>query len=836
MLKKCPPLWLFLAILALSSCKKTDPDPEITVKEMKNLQVSSAFNWETSRDVTFSISSEFSSVIAITSETGDIQFYRGFFNRLTDLFQVKLNIPTRITKVRVNGIPLTISGDVVTVSLSNDLKNTHNGHPKEIPSLGLIAAWHFDENAGTTANDAAGDHHGVIDNAMWTSGIRGSALEFDGSVSSHVRMSNGGLFNPVGNNISFSFWFRLNAVGNNGTFIFQNVKYIVNMDAQGKITFALYTPDWKAVNSGAGNRILDTDWHHVAVTYDGSVMKIFLDGLQRTSTPNTGNLRSSTSDVYIGKQTTSKPFTGIIDEMLVYERALTETEILEIYGSTPDPGSGENDLVSYWNLNENTGNIANDSLGGNNGTITGASWGAGISGSCLVFNGTTGAVRAPSKLNLNPVYGITMMAWAKTTENKTSKIFQKGDWDGHGLGQGNWDGWDAHIMLSDNTEHSVDWGGGLPILNEWYHLAMTYDGQQLKLYVNGQLRNSLAVTGLLKVNNRDLSIGSDNNLQKWFNGSIDELKFFNQALDATEIQANYTHTGNSPDQDGDGVPDEDDAYPDDPARAFNNYSPADGFGTLAFEDLWPGTGDYDFNDLVLDYRFITITNANNKVSDIVATFIIRAIGAGLQNGFGFQLPGTGIPESDVEVTGFKLTESYINLNANGTEAGQEKITVVVFDNVNKIMPSPGGFGVNVEPGAPFLTPDTTLVTVSFKANTYTMDDIAMDSFNPFMIINLDRGKEVHLPDNPPTSLVNQAWFKTGNDDSDPASGRYYKTQKNLPWAIRISSGFDYTIEKAQITSAYLKFAAWAESSGVQYPDWYLNNNGYRNESHIYQVP
>lgn len=835
MLKKYPPLWLFLAILALSSCKKTDPDPETNVKEMKNLQVSSTFNWETSRDVTFLISSEFSSVVTITSEDGDIQFYRGFFNRLTDLFHVKLNIPARFTKVRVNGIPVTISGDVATVSLSNGLKSAHNGHPKEIPTLGLIAAWHFDENAGTTANDAAGDHHGVINNAMWTSGIRGSALEFDGSVSSHVRMANGGLFNPVGNNISFSFWFRLNAVGNNGTFIFQNVKYIVNLDAQGKITFALYTPDWKAVNSGVSNRVLDTDWHHVAMTYDGSEMKIYLDGLQRTSTPNTGDLRSSTSDVYIGKQTTSKPFTGIIDEMLMYERALTETEILQIYGSTPDPGSGENALVSYWNLNENTGTIANDSLGGNNGTITGASWGEGISGSCLVFNGTTGAVRAPSKLNLNPVYGITMMAWAKTTENKTAKIFQKGDWDGHGLGQGNWDGWDARIMLSDNTEHSIDWGGGLPILNEWYHLAMTYDGQQLKLYVNGQLRNSLAVTGLLKVNNRDLSIGSDNNLQKWFNGSIDELKFFNQALDATEIQTNYIHTGNSPDTDGDGVPDEDDAYPEDPARAFNNYSPADGFGTLAFEDLWPGTGDYDFNDLVIDYRFKTITNANNKVSDIVVTFIIRAIGAGLQNGFGFQLPGNGIPETDVEVAGFRLTESYINLNENGTEAGQEKITVVVFDNVNKIMPS-SGFGVNVEPGAPYLTPDTTMVTVSFKSNTYSMDDIAMDRFNPFLIINLDRGKEVHLPDNPPTSLVDLAWFKTGNDDSDPASGRYYKTQKNLPWAIRISSGFDYTIEKAQITSAYLKFVAWAESSGTQYPDWYLNNSGYRNESNIYQVP
>ena len=171
-----------------------------------------------------------------------------------------------------------------------------------------------------------------------------------------------------------------------------------------------------------------------------------------------------------------------------------------------------------------------------------------------------------------------------------------------------------------------------------------------------------------------------------------------------------------------------------------------------------------------------------------------------------------------------------------TEAEQDKITVIVFDNVCKIMPSPGGFGVNTVPGNTYVKPDTTIVTVSFKPNTYAIEDLLIDSFNPFMIVNLDRGKEIHLPDNPPTSLVNPSYFKTSEDNSDPASGRYYKTKSNLPWAVRISSSFDYTNESAQITSAYLKFAAWAESGGVQYTDWYLKNSGYRDESNIFQVP
>ena len=827
-------LFMFLVILIISSCKKNDPGTGVTADQMKDLKVPSGFNWETSRDVTFQIYSDQSSVISITSVTGDMQYYRGFFNGLDNYLPVRLNIPSYITQLLVNSIPVTISGITVPVYLTKTLKSGIIPHPVNIPSAGLIAAWHFNENSGTTAGDSVAGHNGVITGAAWVPGIRGSALQFNGT-DNQVQISKTG-FNPVGGSISFSFWFRLNAVGDNGTFIYQNVKYIVSIDAQGRPGFALYTPVWSSLNSGYTNRVLDTDWHHVAMTYDGSMMRLYLDGLLRTYTAKTGNLQLSAGDVYIGKETPINPFKGTIDEMLVYDRALTDSEVLEIYGSTPDPGNGGGDLVSYWKLDENSGSTANDSKGVNTGTITGATWGQGVSGSCLVFNGTAGAVKVPSKLNLNPVYGLTMMAWAKTASYATTKIFQKGDYDGHGLGLGNWDGWGAQIRLVGNTTAGLSWGGGLPILNQWYHLAMTYDGQQLKFYVNGQLRNSKAVTGLLYVNSRDLSIGSDDGAQKFFNGSIDECKFFGRALDPTEIQANYSQTGNSPDQDGDGIADADDAYPRDPARAFNNYSPLTGYGSLAFEDLWPGTGDYDFNDLVVDYRFKTITNANNKVTEVQATFVIRAIGAGFQNGFGFQFPGNLVAAADVEAAGYKLKESFIHLNPNGTEAGQDKITVIVFDNVNKIMPSQGGFGVNTVPGETYVKPDTTVISMIFKPNTYSIADVGIDQFNPFMIINLDRGKEIHLSDHSPTSLVNQAYFKTGDDDSDPASGRYYKTKSNLPWAIRISSGFNYTNERAQITSGYLKFSAWAQSAGIQYPDWYLKNSGYRDESNIYQVP
>ncbi len=833
--RRCKTLMLISMLVLLSllnSCKKNDPVVTPAGDRMQDLKVPASFDWETSRTITFRIIAEYSTVVNITSESGDISYFRGYHNGIGEWLEMDVNIPAYVTSVKVNGNLAALTGPVVSVDLTGSAADAPAFKPLSIPLSGLLAAWHFDENQGTVASDAVGGHHGTITGAQWTSGIKGSALHFDGT-GNQVQVPNSG-FNPTGSAISFSFWFRLDNVGDNGAFIFQNVKYILKMDAQGRIGFALYTPVYKSVTMNYADRILDTDWHHGVATYDGSEMKIYVDGNLKVTGANTGNLQSTTSDVYIGYQKTLNPFKGIIDEMLVYDRALTQQEVEQILVSTPDPGTGEADMISWWKLDENGGTVAADSKDGNDGFITNATWGTGIAGSCLVFDGTAGLVTAPNKPNLNPVTGITMMAWAKTRENKTCKIFQKGDWDGHGIGQGKWDGWQVHVRMADNTSQSIHWGGGLPILNEWYHLAMTYDGQQLKFYVNGQLRNSKPVTGVLKVNGRDLSIGSDNGAQKYFNGSIDDLKFFGRALDITEIQANFEQTGTSSDQDGDGIPDTDDSYPKDPARAFDNFHPASGYATLAFEDLWPGKGDYDFNDLVLDYRFRIITDAGNKVTEIAATFVIRAIGAGLRNGFGFQLPDGTVSQADMEAAGIKLTEEYIVLDPNGLESGQERPTVIVYDNVSNIMPSPGGFGVNVQPGAPYVDPDTTVVSMLFKPGSYSINAIAIDRFNPFLIVDMDRGKEIHLPDHAPTSLVNPAWFKTSEDDSDPASGRYYKTTTNLPWAIRIASDFDYTVESAQITSAYLKFAPWAESGGNAFPDWYLDTPGYRNNANIYQ--
>lgn len=268
----------------------------------------------------------------------------------------------------------------------------------------------------------------------------------------------------------------------------------------------------------------------------------------------------------------------------------------------------------------------------------------------------------------------------------------------------------------------------------------------------------------------------------------------------------------------------------------NNLYPALGPGTLAYEDLWPGKGDYDFNDMVIDYQFDISTNTNNYVQSVEATFTIKASGASFENGFGFQL-SSAITPGDLTVTGYSLTEGIVTLEGNGTEAGQSKPTIIVFDNLYNEMIHPGGaIGINTEEHATYVTPVTIVINIVFKPNTYTYNDLDISSFNPFIFVDLNRSVEVHLPDYPPTDLADQSLFGTLDDDSDPSSGRYYKTSTNLPWAINIYESFEYPIEKQQVVWAYLKFAVWAESDGANFTDWYKDLSGYRNDNLIYTIP
>ncbi len=289
------------------------------------------------------------------------------------------------------------------------------------------------------------------------------------------------------------------------------------------------------------------------------------------------------------------------------------------------------------------------------------------------------------------------------------------------------------------------------------------------------------------------------------------------------------------DTDGDGVVDHLDDFPNIPTQSFENNNPPSTTGSLGFEDLWPGKGDFDFNDIVVDYQFSSITNAQNKVIEVSVTFIVKASGAYLRNGFGFNLPDANPNlKAHLNVTGYNLQEGYISLNSKGLENGQTHPTIIVFDDVFNLLPHPQvGIGVNTEEWTPFVPYYTLTITMVPDAMNFTLNDFSLETWNPFIIVDGNREIEVHLPDYEPTSLVNPSYFGSWDDDTQPGFGKYYKTTNNLPWAIHIAEPFEWPREKIEIGWAYYHFIEWAVSSGSSYPDWYKDFFGYRNNGNLY---
>lgn len=293
------------------------------------------------------------------------------------------------------------------------------------------------------------------------------------------------------------------------------------------------------------------------------------------------------------------------------------------------------------------------------------------------------------------------------------------------------------------------------------------------------------------------------------------------------FDVDYTPTCN--DSDGDGVTDDWDDYPDDSDRAFNQYTPAEGqYGTFMWEDLWPIKGDYDMNDLVLDYNVIEVYNADWEIVEVINNFYLRAAGAGfLSNGFAIQYPD------------FWEVDGPIVDDIGLAYADTDEQTVIFFNNHRQVFGVTGGDWINTYPPYPFIPTVTWSVTVPMK-QLWKEDKVVVPwyqaPFNPFLTQNGVRSHEIHLPDYPYTTLMNTALFDTGDDATDPGEGIYFRTENYLPWAVLLAESSDYAIERTQISDAFNYFVDWVVSDGGDYEDWYLDLPGYQNEDLIYQVP
>jgi hypothetical protein len=171
-------------------------------------------------------------------------------------------------------------------------------------------------------------------------------------------------------------------------------------------------------------------------------------------------------------------------------------------------------------------------------------------GYALSFNGIDNWVEIPETSVLDISDQLTVSIWVKTYENITAKIVEKETWNsGWTIGQDKWDGWKASYHSQNNTTYELEWDDGIPVFDQWYHIAITYDGNYFKLLVDGIVKDSLIATENIKLNNEPISVGADKGTQKFFFGDIDELRIWNIALSQDQILAlknNYINPANLP--------------------------------------------------------------------------------------------------------------------------------------------------------------------------------------------------------------------------------------------------------------------------------------------------
>ena len=125
----------------------------------------------------------------------------------------------------------------------------------------------------------------------------------------------------------------------------------------------------------AENSISSETWHHLALTYDGSNIILYIDGIEAGSAEASGQITNDSVPLNIGRlvwQTTNFDLDGQVDEVSLWNIALTQQQVQDYMEADL---TGETGLVGYWNFNEGSGETANDASGNDNhGMIYGATW------------------------------------------------------------------------------------------------------------------------------------------------------------------------------------------------------------------------------------------------------------------------------------------------------------------------------------------------------------------------------------------------------------------------------------------------------------------------------
>jgi hypothetical protein len=198
-------------------------------------------------------------------------------------------------------------------------------------------------------------------------------------------------------------------------------------------------------------------------------------------------------------------------------------------------------LNGAWAFDESSGTTAADQSGkGNNGTVTGATFvTGGRFNNALSFNGTSNMVTVADSATLDLTTGMTIEGWVRPSTTggwRTAFVKEQPGNLVYGVYSNNGSNHPSAEVYVNGAVRTVEGSSALPTLT-WSHLAATYDGATLRLYVNGTQAAQLAIAGSILTSNSPVRIGGNGIWPEYFAGQIDEVRIYNRALTASEIQS-----------------------------------------------------------------------------------------------------------------------------------------------------------------------------------------------------------------------------------------------------------------------------------------------------------
>jgi hypothetical protein len=445
-------------------------------------------------------------------------------------------------------------------------------------TTGLVAFYPFDGNADD--NSGNGNHGSLLGTPQRASdrfGISGNAYSFGGlSSPACIKIDNGRPFQFTQANFTISMWVKPSASqGGPSTTLIEkshntpaNAEWSLEMFTTVNVySFYAYDSSW---HNTEGVTLTADTWNHIVAMKRGKKLYTYYNGL---NTPVVATLTSFTltgngnAPVYIGcHQGDGLYFNGAIDDVFVFNRSLTTTEIKQLYNfdtPTSQPSrqptsqptlrissSLKNGLVAYYpfdgNANDNSGN---GNHGIPHGNVKLAKDRFGVSGNSYFFDGTNSFIEVPNGGPFQfPQNNFTISLWVKpkAVQPVYSAIIDKS----HDSCQCSWsiecsqvgDVNKYTLIARDILNQWVNIGNHIQFAaNVWNHLAVVKLGKTYYTYYNNVLTTTAqgASATILASGNLPLFIGANGGINRFFNGSLDEIFIFNRSLTKTEISQLY---------------------------------------------------------------------------------------------------------------------------------------------------------------------------------------------------------------------------------------------------------------------------------------------------------